>query len=88
MSLNEVTLRDRVRSALAPRLAEMGLTQADVGDGMSLTQSGVLDSFALMELIGGLEQGLGVEIDFEAIEPERLTTIKGLADAFAKALAA
>lgn len=88
MSLNEVTLRERVRAALAPRLAEMGLTQADVGDGMSLTQSGVLDSFALMELIGGLEQALGVELDFEAIDPERITTVKGLASAFAQALAA
>ena len=88
MSFNEVTVRERIRTALTPRLTEMGLTQAYVGDGMSLTQSGVLDSFALMELIGRLEQDLHVELDFESVEPEQFTTVKGLAAAFVKALTA
>ncbi|MBK6628080.1 MAG: acyl carrier protein [Flavobacteriales bacterium] len=88
MSFNEVTVRERIRAALTPRLTEMGLTQADVGDGMSLTQSGVLDSFALMELIGRLEQDLHVELDFEAVEPDQFTTVKGLTAAFVKALSA
>lgn len=88
MSINEVPVRERIRAALSPRLTEMGLTQADVGDGMSLTQSGVLDSFALMELIGRLEQDLHVELDFDTVEPEQFTTVKGLAAAFIKALPA
>ena len=85
MSAQEAGFHAAIRTALAPRLAEMGLAQADVGDGMSLTQSGVLDSFALMEFIGRLEQDLGLELDFEALEPEQFTTVRGLAAAFSKA---
>ena len=85
--MNEQEIRAAIRTRLAPRLAEMGLSQEDVSDGMNLTQTGVLDSFALMELLSQVEQELGAELDFDTLTPEEFTSLRGLGAAFAKALA-
>ncbi|MBP6391448.1 MAG: acyl carrier protein [Flavobacteriales bacterium] len=85
--MNEQEIRATIRTRLAPRLAEMGLSQEDVTDSMNLTQTGVLDSFALMELLSQVEQELGAELDFDTLTPEEFTSLRGLGAAFAKALA-
>lgn len=80
-------IRDRIRTLLDERLATMGLSPGDVEDGMSLTRTGVLDSFALMELLAQLETELGVQLDLDALSEEEFTTVRGLGRAFTKALA-
>lgn len=79
------TIHQRIRRLLDERLAAMGLAPGDVGDSMSLTQSGVLDSFALMELLARIEGELGVQLDLDALSVEEFTTVRGLARAFEKA---
>jgi acyl carrier protein len=75
----------RLRDLLAPRLQRMGLGQRDVKDDLSLTQSGVLDSFAMMELLAQAEEAFGVQLDLDGMEVAAFTTLKGLAAAFIKA---
>lgn len=77
----------KIRTLLEPRLKELGMTQADLSDTASLTQTGVLDSFALMEVLAQVEGDLGVQLDFGALEMDAFTTIRGLGTSFAKALA-
>lgn len=84
--MNEQEIRGRVRGLLDDRLKAMGLSADDVEDGMNLTQSGVLDSFALMELLGQLEDELGAQLDFDLLAVEEFTTVRGISRAFAKAL--
>jgi acyl carrier protein len=76
---------ERLRALLAPRLAGLGLTQRDVKDDMSLTQSGVLDSFAMMELLARAEEAFGVQLDLDGLEVAAFTTLNGLAAALIKA---
>jgi acyl carrier protein len=75
----------RLRALLAPRLAGLGLTQRDVKDDMSLTQSGVLDSFAMMELLAQAEEAFGKQLDLDGMEVQAFTTLNGLATAFINA---
>jgi acyl carrier protein len=63
---------DKVRSALeavakAPVPAE---------DDASLFDSGVIDSFGLMEFIGELERQFGVKVPDEELTPRRFETIE------------
>lgn len=84
--MKELEIRARIRELLAERLATMGLSQSDVEDGMNLTQTGVLDSFALMELLARVEGELGVQLDFDLLSVEEFTTLRGMGRAFAKAI--
>lgn len=78
----------RLRDLLSPRLSALGLSQRDVKDDLSLTQSGVLDSFAMMELLAQAEESFGVQLDLDGLDVPSFTTLSGLAAAFAKATAA
>jgi acyl carrier protein len=84
--MTEESVRSRLRDLLAPRLQQLGLSQREVKDHLSLTQSGILDSFAMMELLAQAEEAFGVQLDLGALEIEGFTTINGLTEAFTKAL--
>lgn len=47
-----------------------------------------LDSMSVLELLMGLEERLGIEIDSDRLEPEHLATIGGLARFLADCAAA
>lgn len=49
-----------------------------------LVASGLLSSLEFMELIAGIEEKQGVEIDFEEHDPSAYTSIMGLAGLAAK----
>ncbi len=78
-------VKRRLRELLAPRLAGLGLSQRDVKDDLSLTQSGVLDSFAMMELLAQAEEAFGTQLDLDGLDVAEFTTLNGLAAAFSKA---
>jgi acyl carrier protein len=52
---------------------------------MNLTRSGVLDSFALMDLLAEAEATFGVQLDLDVLENESFTSLKGMAKAFTNA---
>ena len=56
-------------------LARLGLTPADAPDDLDLLGEGVTDSLGLLELIGALEQRFAIEVDFEDLDPEELTSL-------------
>ena len=64
-----------VRDALADELAAAGIDPAEVGDDFDLHERGVIDSFGVLELIGDVEDRFGIEVDFEAMDPEELTVV-------------
>ena len=64
-----------VRRALADELAAAGVPPEAVGDAFDLHGSGIIDSFGVLELIGDVEDHFGIEVDFEAMDPEELTVV-------------
>ncbi len=70
---------DEVRTAILeivePALATLGVVPGELADDFDLHLSGVVDSFGILELIGAVEERFGLEVDFEAIDPEDLTIL-------------
>lgn len=62
------------------KIAPLGLTLEDINSSMSLTQSGVLDSFGFLEFISEIEDEFDVEFDFGELDPSEFTTIASLVD--------
>lgn len=59
--------------------SDMGLSLADVENESALFTSGLIDSFALLELLSFLESDLGVKIDIAELGIDDLDTINALA---------
>ena len=48
---------------------------ADLPDECDLLLSGLIDSLGVLELLTGLSQYCGREIDFEALDPDQMTIV-------------
>jgi lipopolysaccharide O-acetyltransferase len=68
-------VRDAVLDRVEPALRDRGLARSEVPDDFDLLAEGVVDSFGLLELIGSLEESLGVTLDFETVDPDELTVL-------------
>jgi acyl carrier protein len=67
------------RAFLLERFSEpllaIGLTPAAAPEDLDLLGQGVTDSLGILEMISDLEEQFGVEIDFEDLDPEDLTSL-------------
>ena len=84
--MNESEVLIRLRALLKPRLAQLGVAEKDVADTLNLTRSGVLDSFALMDLLAEAETCFGVQLDLDVLAVEDFTSLRGMARSFANTL--
>ena len=50
-----------------------------VGDGESLLEAGVIDSMAVLELVGHIEQRYGITVGDDDMMPENFDTIEAIA---------
>lgn len=73
--VSEDGVRELVIAAVGAQLAAVGLEARTLPDDLDLIASGMIDSFGLLELIGVVEERLGIEIDFEQLEAEQLTIV-------------
>lgn len=76
--MTEDQIRAAILDALSEPLARAKLDPAALPDDFSLFESGLIDSFGFLNLIGALEETLGVPVDFDGIEPEQFTRLGGL----------
>jgi acyl carrier protein len=74
---------EEVRNAIVEFLRELSPKARDqpLGDETNMVQSGLIDSFGLLELVSKLEARFGMSIDIGAVDFETFTTIGGLGDA-------
>ena len=72
-------VRALVLAECSDALAAVGADPATLADDFDLRANGVIDSLGFLELITALEERLGVEIDFEALDPAELTVVGPLA---------
>ena len=74
-------LRAFVRNYLVDRLASQGRVVSDeLSEDCDLLLSGVIDSLGLLELITAFQEHCGREIDFDALDPEKMTILGPLCD--------
>lgn len=69
-------LRHEVRQFLSDRLHRR---VEGVGDRDSLLEAGVIDSMAVLEIVGHLEQQYGVTVSDDDMMPENFDTIEAIA---------
>jgi acyl carrier protein len=77
-------VRELLLGACVEGLALVGMDPADVSDDFDLREAGVVDSLGFLELVTTLEDELGIELDFEDMEPEQLTTVGPLVEYVAR----
>jgi acyl carrier protein len=68
-------VRELLLGACVEGLALVAMDPAEVSDDFDLREAGVVDSLGFLELVTILEDELGIELDFEDMEPEQLTTV-------------
>ena len=71
-------LKDHLRN----ELSKAGIT--DPADSLSLTESGLVDSFGLLEIVMAVQDKFGVTVDVGDVDPESFTTFGGFAETVAK----
>ena len=77
--MSAVTPQD-VRSFLVhylstKRSANQSAACEDLPEDCDILLSGMIDSLGLLELVGAIQEFTGVDIDFEALDPEEMTVV-------------
>lgn len=72
-------VRALILANCGPALADCGIDPGEATGDLDLRSSGMIDSLGFVELIASLEEELGVELDLEDLDPERLTVLDPLA---------
>ncbi|HYI38520.1 MAG TPA: acyl carrier protein [Thermoleophilaceae bacterium] len=68
-------IRSFVLQELDEPLRALGHEPGELPDEFDLHESGVIDSFGILELITALEDRFSLEIDYENLDPEELTKV-------------
>lgn len=68
-------VRAFIVDSIADELGAIGFDRDDVPDDLDMIARGIVDSFGLLELLAGIEERFGLELDFEDADPERLTVL-------------
>ncbi len=69
------TVKNKIREFL---INDLGLSVGTIGDDEPLFTSGLIDSFALIELLSFLESELNYKIDLAELSIDELDTINAL----------
>ncbi|MBX7165601.1 MAG: acyl carrier protein [Pirellulales bacterium] len=60
---------------LRRKLAKAGID--DPADNLSLTESGLVDSFGLLEIVMAVQDKFGIQVDVSEVDIEAFTTVGG-----------
>lgn len=83
---DSVSARQQVLEAFNYAFERASLSPDDVTDDLNVIDKGLVDSIEFLDLVAGLEQRAGVELDLFDVDPDVLTTIGGLTDILSDAL--
>lgn len=78
MSERETAMKAFVVSFLIERAARLGFDGLEVDGDFDFFESGLLDSFGLIELIDSVESNFNLQVDFTDMDPDAFTTVDGL----------
>lgn len=72
-SLEEI--RALILTVAEPVIADRGSTIEGADDDLDLRASGMIDSLGFIELVAAIEDELGIELDFEDLDPDQITVL-------------
>ena len=75
--MNKLEIKEYILEAISERLVLFGVKTSEVTDGFDLVKSGLLDSMAFVDLVGGIEEKFKIEIDFEKVADDPAFTSMG-----------
>jgi D-alanine--poly(phosphoribitol) ligase subunit 2 len=78
MSERETAMEAFVISFLVERAGRLGFDGLEVDGDFDFFESGLLDSFGLIELIDSVESSFNLQVDFTDMDPDAFTTVDGL----------
>ncbi|MEI7618072.1 MAG: phosphopantetheine-binding protein [Actinomycetota bacterium] len=78
MSEQETAMKAFVVSFLIDRARRLGFDSLEVDGDFDFFESGLLDSFGLIELIDSVESSFNLQLDFTDMDPDAFTTVHGL----------
>lgn len=80
-SISYDDVRNFLQGFLSKKLEEQGRAlPEDFSDEYDLLLSGLIDSLGLLELVSALSEFTGREIDFENLDPEKMTVVGPLCE--------
>ena len=79
-------LEGRVHAALHAHLASLSarVDGPEICETLNLFESGLLDSYAFVEMLAELEERLGLAVDLSDADPAEFATLRGLARCLAR----
>jgi acyl carrier protein len=75
MTVTAAEVHAFVAQTLSEPLRDAGHDPAALPEDFDLLESGVIDSFGVIELIVEVNERFGLDIDFEELDPEGLTIV-------------
>jgi acyl carrier protein len=73
--ISAAKVREVLLAYLQTPLAARGMDRQNLPDDFDLLTEGVIDSNGVVEMISTLEDQLGIQIEFEELDPEHLTVV-------------
>lgn len=77
---NEEQMYEIILNVLEPRLEGAGFSRSTVKPETDLLESGILDSFGMLDILMQIEEEAGVSTDLAEMDFEKAVTAKGLAE--------
>lgn len=75
MSVAADEVRRFILQELSASFRDNGLSSEEVPDDLDLFKTGIVDSIGLVGLMGSIEDHFGIEVDFEDLDPEKMTIL-------------
>lgn len=80
-SISYDDVREFLHAYLSRKLESQGRTLPnEFSDDSDLLLSGLIDSLGMLDLVTALEEFCGREVDFESLDPEKLTIVRPLCE--------
>jgi len=76
--MEQKEIKSAILQLLEDKAIKLGFKEKYLKSDFDLIDSGLVDSMSFLGLIGDLEAQFDIEIDFENLNPEEFTTLKGL----------
>ncbi len=73
--MSDAYVRAVLLEECADALVPLGYDLDAIPDDLDLRGAGAIDSLGFLELVTALEDRLGVDLDFAALDPERMTIV-------------
>jgi acyl carrier protein len=80
LSANKI--RRIVLDFIQPDLKRLEFDPDQINDKTDLLGEGIVDSFGFLDLIGAVEDGLGLSLDLGSLDPDSMATLGGLIAGF------